>query len=203
MLKTGWFAFGFAVAMLAGCAGIESDVRASLPDASAFDAGPRTYAFAHSPVAPAGEDAARYESAIADALAKHDFDAVPDARARLRVSVAYDTHAEPVSVLDEACKAQDECQASQPSLSFRWLGRKRFVHSLTLRFFDRATGLEIYKVSASSRDGEAQSPATAACLVQSAFAQMPYGGSSRWHVRLRRAQDGNALSVVSVTPDSR
>ncbi len=203
MLKTGWFAFGFAVAILAGCAGIESDVRASLPDASALDAGPRTYAFAHSAVAPAGEDVTRYELAIADALAKHDFDAVPDARARLRVSVAYDTHAEPVSVLDETCKAQDECRAWQPSLLLRWLGRERFVHSLTLRFFDRATGREIYKVSASSRDREAESRASVAYLVQSAFAHMPYDGSSRWHVRLRRAQDGNAISVVSVKPDSR
>jgi len=188
--------------MLAGCAGIESDVSASLPDASVLDAGPRTYAFAHSPVAPAGADAA-YESAIADALAKHDFDAVPGVHARLRVSFAYDTHAQPVSIVDEACAPHDECEAKQRPLSFGWPGRERFVHSLTLRFFDRATGREIYKVSVSSKDSEADSRSAVTNLVESAFAHLPYSGSSRWHVRLRRDKSGNMLSVVSVTPDSR
>lgn len=194
---------GFAVAMLAGCAGIESDVRASLPDASALDAGPRTYVFADSPVTPASADAARYESAIADALATHGFDAAPEARARLRVSFAYDTHAQSVSIVDDACSAQAPCAPRQPAWSFRWPGRERFVHSLTLRFFDRASGREVYKVSASSRDGEAESPSAITYLVQSAFARMPYNGSSRWRVRLRRGESGNMPSIVSIAPDSR
>lgn len=200
-MKPGWLAMAFVAAMLAGCAGIESDVRVSSPDAAVLDAGPRTYAFARSPVAPAGADTA-YESAIAEALARHDFDAVPDARARLRVSFAYDTHAEPVSILDGECAPHDECEAKQRPLSFRWFGRERFVHSLTLRFFDRATGREIYKVSVSSRDREADSRSAVANLVESAFAHLPYSGSARWRVRLRRAEKGNPLSIVSVTPDS-
>ena len=202
-MKAGWFALGLATALLAGCAGIESEVRASLPDASALDGQPCTYAFAQSAVAPAGVDAALYESAIADALAKHDFDAVPDARARLRISFAYDTHPEPVSVVDGDCTAPGACAAKGPAFSFRWPGRERFVHSLTVRFFDRSTGREVYKVSASSRDREAESRSAVAKLVESAFAQMPYRDSARWYVRLRSAQTGNLLSVVSVTPDSR
>jgi Domain of unknown function (DUF4136) len=194
---------GFAVAMLAGCAGIESEVRASLPDASALDAGPRTYVFADSPVTPPSADAARYASAIAHALATQGFDAATGTRARLRISFAYDTRPESVSIVDDACAAQAPCAPRQPAGSFRWPGRERFVHSLTLRFFDRASGREVYKVSASSRVGEAESPSAITYLVQSVFARMPYNGSSRWRVRLRRGESGNMPSVVSVAPDSR
>jgi hypothetical protein len=107
-----------------------------------------------------------------------------------------------VSILDVECAPHDECEAKQRPLSFRWFGRERFVHSLTVRFFDRATGREIYKVSVSSRDREADSRSAVANLVQSAFAHLPYSGSARWRVRLRRAENGNPLSIVSVTPDS-
>lgn len=202
-MKAGWFAMGFAAAMLTGCAGIESDVRASLPDPSALDAGPRTYVFAGSPVTAANAETERYESALADALAKHGFHAAPDARARLRVSLAYDTHGQRVSIVDEACAAQHDCEPPRPLPPFSWWGRERFVHSLTVRFFDRATGRELYKVSASSLDRDAESLSAIQYLVESVFAHVPYSGGSRWHVRLRRGESGNMPSIVSITPVSR
>lgn len=202
-MKAGWLAMGLAAAMLVGCAGIESDVKVSLAEPSALDAQPRTYVFARSPLETPGADTARYESAVADALAKHGFDAAPDVRARLRVSVAYDTHAQPVSIVDEGCAQQNDCVPQRPTLSFRWLGRESYVHSLTLRFFDRATGREVYKVSVSSRDREAKSLSAVPELVESAFARMPYRGGSRWHVRLRRGAKENVPSIVSIAPVSR
>lgn len=202
-MKAERFAMGVLAAMLAGCAGIESDVRVSLPDAHAFDAGPRTYVFANPPVPAVNADAVRYESAVADVLAKDGFDAVPDERARLRVSLAYDTHAEPVSILGEACAGNGECAPSGQRSSFRGLGRERFVHSLTLRFFDRASGREIYRVSASSRDREAESAHAIPYLVESAFARMPYGDGAGWRVRFRRGEPGNKPSIISITPARR
>lgn len=202
-MKAERFAMGVVAAMLAGCAGIESDVRASLPDSPAFDAGARTYVFATSPVPAADADARHYESAVADALAKDGYDAVPDERARLRVSLAFDTHAEPVSILDEVCEANGDCTPPRQYASFRWPGREWFVHSLTLRFFDRASGREIYKVSASSRDREAEPAYAIPYLVESAFARMPYRGSAHWRVRLRRGEPGNGPAIVSITPAQR
>ena len=199
-MKAGWLAIGLAAAMLAGCAGIESDVKVSLPDPSALDAQPRTYAFARSPLEAPGADTARYESALADALAKHGFEAAPDARARLRISFAYDTHAQPVAIIDERCATQGDCVPPRPSSSFRWFGRESYIHSLTLRFFERATGREIYKVSVSTRDREAGSLSAVPKLMESAFAHMPYRGGSRWHIRLRRGENGNMPSIVSITP---
>lgn len=163
------------MAVLTGCAGTETAVRVrSVPG---FGPGERTYALADPlPDATDRKDDERFASAIARRLAVLGYVAAPMDTARYRVALSYDTHPAAVTVVDARCAGDEPCGAPAPlrAPGFVWPGAKTYVHSLTLRFFDRADGREVYAVSASERDREPHADHAIGYLVVGALARVPF-----------------------------
>jgi hypothetical protein len=179
--------------------------------------GGRTYDLARTSSQATDPIHERYEIRARDELAGYGFvEASPDAlpHPRYRVSIAYDTHPVSVSIEERDCgSAETSAETSvtdngtdvagcAPLEARPAVGHGRYVHSLTLRFFDWATGKEIYKVTSTERNGDEDAAGTTPYLVKSALAKLPYAGHSDWRVKLREAAAGagGAPEVVSVGP---
>lgn len=163
------------VAVATGCAGPQTAVRVrSVPG---FGPGEHTYAFVDaSSDATDRQDDARYASAVARRLAALGYVAAPMDAARYRVALSYDTHPAAVLIADARCAGDAPCGAPAPlrAAGFVWPGAKTYVHSLTVRFFDRAAGREVYAVSASERDREPHADHAIDYLVVGALARVPF-----------------------------
>jgi hypothetical protein len=187
-------------AILSGCADVKTDVSASSP-AGGFD-GARTYQLARAPQPGGSALQAQYEAQVAGELAARGFAREPAAPegaappadgARYLVSLAYDTRPEAVRIVGDSCESG--CGAS-----WSWPGTHPFVHTLTLRFFERASGREVYRVTVTQRDHDADPGHASAYLVKSAFAQFPFAEHPAWRVKLHPGEAGAAPAVVSVAP---
>lgn len=162
---------------LAGCAGVTADVnvRGNLSEPAQ---GATNYRFAQSPLQTEPGARAPYESMLREGLAKHGFvEGKPDA-ARYLVSVAWATR--PADVTVSTTGGCTDCPpAGQPSSA--WLGR-RYVHTLTLRFFALPEGTETYRVSVVKRDRDDDAGKALPWLVAGALARLPYAGAPQWRV---------------------
>jgi hypothetical protein len=79
-------------------------------------------------------------------------------------------------------------------------GGRAYQHALTLRFFERSSGQEVYKVSAASSDRDADPLHAMPVLVKSALAKFPFDAPPDWRVKLRTDQAGGVPEVVSLKP---
>lgn len=181
---------------LSGCAGVSTDVRAS-PLATPFS-GERSYALARSPQQDASPDDMQYETLIRTELGKYSFGDVPQQRAHYLLSISYDTRLAGVGVDASNCT---QAQCNGPGAApFSLFGGPMYRHSLMLRFFEQTSGQEVYKVSASSQDHDADPLHAISYLVKSALAQFPFADHPDWRVKLRPDDAGGAPQVTSVKP---
>ncbi len=202
------------MAALTGCAGIEMAVRAdATPD---FGAAERTYAFAGTQSDAAEGDDAAYAPAVARRLAALGYVAAPAQTARYRVALSHDTRSPSISVAYTDCAGGTPCDTARPppAPGFPWLGAKTYVHSLTLRFFDRVDGREVYTVSVAKRDRERSAQRAADDLVAAALARAPFesgtqsergdgdrrNGRTDWKVTLRENGPNGPPSVTGIAP---
>jgi len=181
---------------LTGCAGVSTEVRAS-PPATPL-AGEHSYALARSPLQDASHDHMQYETLIRSELVQYGFVDVPQQSAHYLLSIAYDTRLAGVGVGTADC-AQAGCD-SPGTASFSLFGGKTYRHSLTLRFFEQTNGHEVYKVSASSQDHDADPLHAIPYLVKSALAQFPFADHPDWRVKLRADDAGGSPRITSVKP---
>ncbi len=211
------------IAALSGCAATETAIRAKA--VPGFGAGVRTYALANAsgPASNDAADAAGHEDgfarAVARRLAELGFSAAPESGARYRVALSYETRPAGVGVVYADCADGAPCGVANPAPGFEWPGAKAFVHSLTLRFFDRADGREVYKVSAAKRDRDPLGTGDIDDLVAGALARLPFaeplteplaaGGSGAslgksgmtdWKVTLSKAATDAAPRVTRIAP---
>lgn len=164
-----------AIAVLVtGCAGPQTAVRARATQD--FGKGARTYAFVQNPEGAVDGGETRFTSAIARRLAELGFVSTPAQSARYRVALSYDTHPASVHVDYVACAGRAPCGTADTGRTpgFPWPGATAYVHSLTLRFFDRTDGREAYEVSATKRDRELDAGHAAGYLVAGALARLPF-----------------------------
>lgn len=193
-------AASLAVALV-GCAGVKTDVHASVPTAPLQG---KTYAVTRLPSQDSNPAYAQYETLVQSELAKYGFSAANDGHTRYLLSLAYETRPATVGFAAGDCAAAAsaptaDCRnASETSASF--FGRRAYRHTLTLRFLERASGDEAYKVSATSRDHDADPLHAIPYLVKSALAQFPYSGHTDWQVKLQAKDEASAPDVVSVKP---
>lgn len=205
--------FAACAAVLTGCAGTETAVRVRA--APGLSHGAHTYAFAQRPPGAADPDEGRWETAVARQLAQFGFVAAPVPSAQYRVALSHATHLASVAVVDARCAETSPCGAPPPlrAPGFPWPGMKTYAHSLTLRFFDRADGREIYAVTATKRDREPRASVAIDALVASALARVPFppetrgdaGGSdgdgpTEWKVTLREGDRDAGPRVSGVAP---
>lgn len=196
-------ALAVTVASLAGCAGISADVHALGPANSAvvLRSG-STYTITRMPLQEGSADHLQFEALLRDELARRGFvDATADQPAQYLLSIAYDTRLAEIGVGVKDCAPRD-C-APGPGAPFSLFGSRAYRHSLTLRFFDRASGEQRYKVSAVTVDRDADPLRAMPALVKSALAKFPFDAPPDWRVKLRVDQTGTAPEVVSVKPVQR
>ncbi|WP_183085328.1 DUF4136 domain-containing protein [Trinickia fusca] len=202
-MRSTWLWATLGVAMLSACAGVTTGVRAT-PGAD-LAPGEHTYALAPAPLPDADGRTAHYAVFVTQALARRGFATAPAQTAHYRVSLAYDTHAAAVHVTHIDCAASGAtCDAGDKDEDVdapaAWFGSRAYVHSLTLRFFDRASGREVYKVRAAKRDGDAELDRAMPYLVESALARVPFMGERDWEVKLRGGEEGATPSIAVVAP---
>ncbi|AXF16728.1 DUF4136 domain-containing protein [Paraburkholderia caledonica] len=185
-----------AVATLAGCTGMHADVHAATP-AAAF-AGERTYTFAGPPTQEARADHAQFETVLRDELAKQGFADTAERPAHYVLSVGYETRPAQIGVGVSDC-ASGNC-GPQTDASVSLFGARVYRHTLTLRFFERESGREVYKVSAASTDRDADPLRATPALIRSALVQFPFDAPTDWRVKLRPNPKGSLPEVVSVMP---
>jgi hypothetical protein len=145
-----------------------------------------------------GDDHTQYEALVRAELDKYGFADTPGLDAHYLLSIAYDTRLATIGVETGDCNG-DNCGGAAHA-SFSWFGRRSYQHALTLRFFDKANGHELYKVSATSEDHDAEPLHAIPYLVKSALAQFPFDGHPDWRVMLRTEEAGGTPRVVSVKP---
>jgi len=195
-------ALAVAVASLTGCAGLSADVHAVGPANSAVVLpGGSTYTMTRTPLQDGGADDPPFEALLRDELARRGFTDAADPRAQYLLSIAYDTRPAAIGVGVKDC-APRECEPG-PDAPFSLFGSRAYRHALTLRFFDRASGEERYKVSAVTVDRDADPLRAMPALVKSALAKFPFDAPPDWRVKLRVDKAGEAPEVVSVKPVQR
>ena len=199
MVKVLLMATALATASLAGCAGPSADVHtAARANTAPTLPGESTYTITRIPSQEASADHQRFEALVRDELAKHGFADTPDKPAHYLLSIAYATRPANVSVSTSDCAPAD-C-AHQAETPFSLFGSRVYQHSLTLRFFDHASGEARYKVSAITNDRDADPLHAMPTLVKSALAKLPFDAPSDWRVKLRTDKSGGAPEVLSVKP---
>jgi hypothetical protein len=185
-----------SVTTLSACAGVNADVQAS--SAAGDWSGARTYTLVRTPLQDTSEDHTQYETLVRSELNRYGFTDSQEQGAHYLLSVAYDTRLTTIGVIVGNC-AGDSC-AGTTQTPFAWFGRRSYQHSLTLRFLDKTDGNEVYKVSATSEDHDAEPLHAIPYLVKSALAQFPFDGHPDWRVKLRTDAAGGAPQVISVKP---
>lgn len=196
MVKVILMCAALAAASLTGCAGLSADVHTANPSATLQ--GERTYAIARMPSQEADADHPPFEPLLREELAKQGFVEAAGQPAHYLLSIAYETRPANVGVGVKDC-APGDC-AREPETPFSLFGGRAYQHVLTLRFFERASGQEVYKVSAVSRDHDADPLRAMPALVKSALAKFPFDAPPDWRVKLRANEPGSVPGVVSVKP---
>jgi hypothetical protein len=192
-------ALAVAVASFTGCAGTSADVHAAGPANSAvvLRSG-STYTIARMPLQDGNADHPPFEALLRDELARRGFIDAADKPAQYLLSIAYDTRPAKIGVGVKDC-APGECEPGTQA-PFSLFGARAYRHALTLRFFDRASGEQRYKVSAVTVDRDADPLRAMPALVKSALAKFPFDAPPDWRVKLRVDEKGAAPEVVSVKP---
>ncbi|MEM5339384.1 DUF4136 domain-containing protein [Paraburkholderia azotifigens] len=181
-----------SVAGLAGCAGVTTDVQVS--GTALVLQGERTYAIVPTPSQETGAAREQYVALIHSELGNYGLvDRAAD-RASYMLSLAYDTRPAAVGVSVDGCA--DAACGGGTKPGFAPFGRE-YRHSMTLRLFESATGKEVYKVTATSLDRNADTLHPIPWLVKSAFAQFPFTGYGSWRVKLRSGEAGGTPEVVT------
>ncbi|MEX3934002.1 DUF4136 domain-containing protein [Paraburkholderia phymatum] len=183
-----------SVVGLAGCADVTTDVHAT--GAAVVLQGERTYAFVRAPWPQAHPASEQYEALVRNELANYGLvDRTAD-HASYLVSLAYDTR--PAAVGVSAADCGNACDGAAGT-GFSLFGRE-YRHSMTLRLFEAASGKEVYKVTATSRDRDADTEHRIPWLVKGALAQFPFAGYGAWRVKLRPgdAADKQVPRVVTM-----
>ncbi|REE21610.1 uncharacterized protein DUF4136 [Paraburkholderia sp. BL27I4N3] len=199
MVKALLICAALAAASLTGCAGLSADVHtAGAGNAAAALQGERTYAIARMPSQEVSADHPQFERLLVDELAKQGFVETKGEPARYLLSVAYDTRLATIGVNENGCTSGD-CRRA-PAAPFSLFGGSAYQHALTLRFFERASGQEVYKVSAVSSDRDADPQHAMPTLVKSALARFPFDAPPDWRVKLRADETGGVPAVMSVKP---
>ncbi|WP_051377406.1 DUF4136 domain-containing protein [Paraburkholderia dilworthii] len=199
-VKATFVCAALAASTLAGCTGMHADVHTATPAAAL--PGERTYTFARMPMQDAGGGHAQFETLLRDELATQGFADTAARPAHYLLSVGYETRPAEIGVGVSDCAAADcDRQSGAPSgAPFSLFGARAYRHTLTLRFFERTSGREVYKVSAASTDRDADPLRAMPALIRSALARFPFDAPADWRVKLRTNETRGVPEVVSVAP---
>ncbi|WP_085489712.1 DUF4136 domain-containing protein [Paraburkholderia susongensis] len=176
---------------LAGC-GIETIKVHVAPSATSM-AGEHTYSFSRTSPQEAG-DYVVYESLVDTELSKYGFALTLADRGSYIVSLAYDTRYANV-LIDAGDRDCSSAPGVEQHVGTNFLGRPIYSHSLTVRFFERFTGREVYGATSTVEDTNPEATAAIPYLVKSALARLPYRNGENWKVMFDRRIAGEVPQV--------
>lgn len=182
-------------ALLSGCTTYVSTQVTAFSNWSGSDA-TRTYAFARTAAQQNSIEQATYEQLVANELEADAFRQVPDAQAHYRVGLSYSTHGDTVTVTQPVFYGNpwpgpywrplnpwgpfgpfppDYVTQSYPV----------FRHTLGIRITERASGKEVYNVTARNTSEDRSLVHAMPYLARSALADFPLGNGVVRTVRIR------------------
>ncbi|AJX32600.1 DUF4136 domain-containing protein [Burkholderia oklahomensis] len=200
-MKILWAGAALAGALLSGCASVTTGVSASAAPGAL--AGTRTYDFARTAAQADNADYRQVETLVRRELAQRGFDEAADAQARYRVTIAYATQPASVALTMPGCGGaqQPACVVVDGPAPFALpFAGTVYRHVLTLRFVERSSGAEAYRVSAAVQDRRPDALRAAPALVRSALARVPYTDGKGWLVETKKSDADAMPGVVSVKP---
>lgn len=197
---------GIAVAtmLLSGCTTYVSTQVTAFSNWSGSDA-TRTYAFTRTSEQQNSIEQATYEQLVANELDTYAFRQVPSGDAHYLVGLAYSSHADTVTVSQPVFYGNpwpgpfwrpldpwgpwgpfppDYVTRSYPV----------FTHRLSIRITERASGKEVYNVTARNTDEEPSLVGAMPYLVRSALADFPLANGTVRTVRVRYDKRGAVLT---------
>ncbi|QPS39043.1 DUF4136 domain-containing protein [Burkholderia oklahomensis] len=186
---------------MSGCASVTTGVSASAAPGAL--AGTRTYDFARTAAQADNADYRQVETLVRRELAQRGFDEAAGAQARYRVTIAYATQPASVALTMPGCGGaqQPACVAVDGPAPFALpFAGTVYRHVLTLRFVERSSGAEAYRVSAAVQDRRPDALRAAPALVRSALARVPYTDGKGWLVETKKSDADAMPGVVSVKP---
>ncbi|MEX3790425.1 DUF4136 domain-containing protein [Paraburkholderia sp. BR14374] len=201
MAKIAHLCAALAAASLTACAGLGADVHtvsANGADRAVVLQGEQTYSLARTQSQDVSADHPQVEKLLRDELAKHGFVDTAGKPAHYLLSIAYSTRPASIGIGGGDCAPAD-CGAGSDGPGALLFGRK-YLHALTLRFFDYASGTERYKVSAVYSDRDADPLHALPLLVKTALAKLPYDAPADWRVKLSIDKASGAPNVESMEP---
>ncbi|KAA1004840.1 DUF4136 domain-containing protein [Paraburkholderia panacisoli] len=197
MAKVTLMCAALAAASLTGCAGLNADVHTANPPAALQ--GEPTYPIARLPSQDASADHPQFEALLREELARRGFVEAAGKPAHYLLSIAYDTRPRAIGIgVGAGDCAPSDCP--KPAVLFSLFGGRAYQHSLTLRFFERTSGDERYKVSAVIADRDADPTHAMPVLVKSALAKFPFDAPPDWRVKLQQDKASSVPTVISVKP---
>jgi hypothetical protein len=195
--------------LLSGCTTYVTTQVTAFSDWSGNDA-TRTFAFTRAPDQQNNLELATYERMVASELAGHAFREVDSAQARYLVGLSYGIRSDMVTV------AQPVYYNPWPS---PYWGRPFdpwgpwgpypatyvnqtypiFTHLLGIRITERASGKEVYNVTARNSGGESSLVRAMPYLARSALADFPLGNGAVHTVKIPRGEGGGPANDVVAT----
>jgi hypothetical protein len=208
---------GFA--LLAGCTTYVQTQVSAFSDWSASDA-TRTYAFARSAEQQNSIEQKTYEALVANELSTHSFRQVPEASANYRVELSYSIRGDVVTVRQPVYYDPWPMYGGWYGRPYGWGGYGAwggwdmgptgyvdqsypvFVHALQIRLTERASGREVYKVSASNSGGESSLVRAMPYLIRSALTDFPLGNGTVRTVKIPLEKNSGASAETAVAAGS-
>ncbi|HWX10615.1 MAG TPA: DUF4136 domain-containing protein [Trinickia sp.] len=172
----------------------------------------RTYAFSRSPRQENSIEQTTYEQLVAYELETYSFKQVPGGQARYLIGLTYSIHGETMTVAQPVYYANpwpgpywwrmDPWGPFGPYPSgYVSQTYPVYTHTLGIRMTDRASGREVYNVTASSTSEDPSLLRVMPYLVRSALADFPLGNGVVRTVRIPLDKHGGSASnEVPVTP---
>ncbi|MBP0591450.1 DUF4136 domain-containing protein [Paraburkholderia sp. LEh10] len=195
--------------LLAGCTTYVTTQVTAFSDWSGSDA-TRTYAFTRAPEQKNNLEQATYEQIVANELATHAFRQTDEHDARYLVALAYGMRSDTVTVSQpvyyyspwpgpyywgrpfDPWGPWGPYPASYVSQSY-----PVYTHLLGIRITDRASGKELYNVTARNTDEQSSLIAAMPYLARSAMSDFPLGNGSVRTVKLPIGATGGASNEIA------
>lgn len=199
--------------LLSGCTTYVTTQVTAFSNWSGNDA-TRTYAFTRTAEQQNSLEQATYEQLAANELAMYAFKRVPSADAHYLVGLAYSTHSNLATITQPAYYANpwpgpywrpyDPWGPFGPyPTGYVSQSYPIFTHTLGIRITERATGKEVYNVTARNTSEEPSLVHAMPYLVRSTLADFPLGNGVVRTVRIPLDKHGRAASnEVAVAPAS-
>jgi hypothetical protein len=207
-------ALAIGVMWLSGCTTYVTTKVTAFSQWSGNDA-THTYASARSPAQQNSLEDATYEQLVASELEKHSFKQVPSWQAHYLVSLMYSTQAGTASVTQPAYfgymwpgpywRPYDPWGPFGPYPS-GYISQTYpvYMHTLGIRITERASGQEVYNVTAHNTNEDLPLVQTMPYLVRSALADFPLGNGEVRTVRIPLGKRGQGVSnEAAVAPAAR